>query len=191
VSALPEPNPPKSERDVAWLGRAIALVVVFNKCALKTNDGKSRRQTRARTPSIVNTEIMHGLERFCVTMSADPSTWIVTVFEATSYKAPPRLTSLFSPKWKTYYDDRFGTTFQTAANLNSSQSVKKFRPFHDLYDGAEMAKRNYRARGQEHLCLRAADVTYGFHTGSAQCVDCPQKSACVVLTAQLMKEYYA
>ncbi|HEY4658041.1 MAG TPA: hypothetical protein VIH11_00890 [Gemmatimonadaceae bacterium] len=69
------------------------------------------------------------------------------------------------------------------AELHARLGASGFVAGRDLHEGAELAKRGFRERGREILCVEAYDLTFGFHPSSTICADCPLRDRCKAETA--------
>lgn len=182
---LPTPNPPLWERPDGWRERAVRLVEVYNQCLARAAAGggfpsRPKRQTTEAH------EVFHGLERFTLELGVDATAWIFACHAALSWKKPVSMRVLFNPKYKRVLDELYEQRYREIGTLKGHDVVdesQRFRPFVDLYPGAEHVKRRYQAEGRADRCLAALEVTYGFHPESEVCPECPLLEECKARTA--------
>jgi hypothetical protein len=180
---LPTPNEPVDERPPDWEARAIRAIQMYNACRAKTRMGK--KGSLKFTDDVK--ECMWGLVRMCDEMEVEVMGWIYAVHAALSWRAPAGQTNLFKRGFKKHYDKIPDWEHAHISNtVQATRSPREFVPIHHLdATGAEVAKMRYAQRGAHSLCLINIDITYGFHSDSKICPNCPLKKECMIQTDRL------
>lgn len=164
------------------------LIETYNECL-------GRIEGKVCTPKAVTLKqlrLFDDIAAFAEWHKIDAQAWIVTVFVHLSWKAIPSEASFFQSKRVAHAEDLASRAYEdvlavdaAVREANKSTLTDAFVPFRDLSTGAEIAKRNYLARGQAEVCLLNMDITYGFHPGSEQCKVCPIRLACAEKTKEI------
>lgn len=189
ASELPEGLlPPEANRPHDWPDRGAKLVSVYNACLQRVAETTGKR-AYVKRPNHNNREVFFGLHLWCAERGIDPTAWIYSVFGALSWRHPVGLRDLFNEKRRRTYDQLYEGEWKAIAGISASlDQPHGFKPLQDLHDGAEIAKKNYAARGEHVLCMINIDITLGFHPLSEVCPQCQIRERCLAQTEKLRQE---
>lgn len=190
----PVDAPPRAAWRPEWRDRATALLRAYNEGLLRNpaRQAASRKGIwTVRGDAETTVECCYAVYVWARQHGIDPLLWARWTGGRVRSDADSvaRLMSLFDAHLiPTYLEDPLvGVAAASAADAELHARLAaagpRFVAGRDLHAGAETAKRNYRDRGHELLCIDAHDITFGFHPASTACLDCPLRDRCKAETA--------
>lgn len=188
LSDCPLEAPAKELWSLGWRDHATTLLRVYND-ALLTNPTRLAAAQRGNSRVVVHgsegtLEALYAVYVWARRIGIVPEAWVRWNGRRvkTADDAKARLARLFDPDGVELYRADEMTSVNEAdaqdAALHARLGSAGFVVGRDMHPGAEEAKRNFRERGREILCVEAYDLTQGFHPASPHCETCPLNGRC-------------
>lgn len=199
LADCPVDAPPRELWRPEWRDHATALLLAYND-GLLANPTRRAAASRGHAGATLASsagalEALYAVRAFARSQKINPAAWVRWNGRRvkTADDGKTRLLHLFDVERVALYLADEMTSLNEAeaqdAALHARLGASGFVAGRDLHAGAELAKRHFRDRGREILCIEAHDLTMGFHRASAVCADCPLRDRCAAETmARLVKD---